>query len=225
MDNGYAHEPGVNSGTPAPEFPSLFTQVDGRWGRFLVWAWVLWQTSVLDLHPRAEHPDRAGGLAFLGEAQVVFGWIVLAFGVQLACLLADQVHFRGADLMAFRTYVVAYVAIAVCVLVLPLLTFVPKLARARYDTLMYLSGRGFDGAGNVGKRLRGDPGGPLPDAVISGLADFGTLFESARLMRPVPFEWRHIGVIVFAAAIAFVPLVFLAMPAQEVMRTLVKLML
>jgi len=197
-----------------------------RWmWRLLVWARVLWRTARMRLVPHASHPDRAGGLAFLGGTQAVFGWLVFAFGVQLSCLIADQVYFEGADLMAFRADVVAFVAIVVIGLFLPLLAFVPQMARARYETLLFLSGKGYDGAGLVERILHSPPDDALPGGEISGLADYGTLFENARLMKPVPLEWRHVGAVVFAAVLPFVPLIFLVMPAREVLRALTQLLI
>ncbi|MCK5483850.1 MAG: hypothetical protein KAJ13_09090 [Gemmatimonadetes bacterium] len=197
-----------------------------RWlWRLLVWAGVLWRTAHLRIQPRPAHPDRAGGLAFLGGTQAVFGWLVFAFGVQLSCLIADQVYFEGSNLMTFRAYVLAFVGIVVVGLLLPLLVFVPKLARARYENLLFLSGRGYDGAGSVDRLLRSPSDGALPSAAISGLTDYGVLFENARLMKPVPLEWRHVGALVLAAALPFLPLIFLVMPAQEVLQAITRLLI
>ena len=197
-----------------------------RWlWRLMVWAWVLWRTAHLELQPRPTHPDRAGGLAFLGGTQAAFGCLVFAVGVQLSCLIADQVYYAGSDLMTFRAYVLAFVGIVVVGLLLPLLVFVPKLARARYENLLFLSGRGYDGAGSVDRLLRSPSDGALPSAAISGLTDYGVLFENARLMKPVPLEWRHVGALVLAAALPFLPLVFLVMPAQEVLQAITRLLI
>jgi hypothetical protein len=197
-----------------------------RWTwRFLVWAWVLWRASKFQLHLRTSHPDRAGGLAFLGETQIAFSVIVFAFGVQLACLVADQVRYQGADLLAFRGYILAFVVISVIAVLLPLVAFLPQFARVRFDRLLFMSGRGYDGAVVLESKLQSGADRALPDAAVSGLADYGALYENARLMRRVPMEWRHAGAIVLAAVIPFVPLVFLAMPAQEVVRTLVRLLI
>jgi hypothetical protein len=193
--------------------------------RLLVWAWVLSRTARLELQPRPTHPDRAGGLAFLGGSQAAFGWLVLPFGVQLSCLIADQVYFAGTSLMTFRAQILAFVVITVIGLLLPLLVFMPKLALSRYEALLFLSGRGHEGAGSVDKLLRSPSDGALPGADISGLTDYGALFENARLMKPVPLEWRHIGLLVIAAALPFLPLVFLVMPAQEVLRAIARLLI
>jgi hypothetical protein len=196
-----------------------------RWiWRLLVWIRFLWSVPSLELEPRPSHPDRAGGLAFLGEAQLAFGWLVLAFGVQISCLIADQVYFQGADLAGAGGYVAAFVAITVLILLLPLLSFTPKLARSRYDAILYLSGRGFEAAGAVDDLLHTSDG-PLPAEEVSGLADYGSLLDNARLMRPAPLELRHIFALVLIALLPFLPLAFLEMPAQEVLRTLVQLIL
>jgi len=197
-----------------------------RWvWRLMLWAWVLWKVSRLELHPRPAHPDRAGGLAFLGGTQAAFGVFVFAFGVQLSCLIADAVHFRDADLMAFRGELAAFVVIAVGALLLPLLVFAPKLVCAREEYLLFLSGSAHRGAGDLARKLRGAETGELPADAISGLSDFGTLYQNARLMRPVPMETQHVLGLVLAAVAPFLPLVFLVMPAREVMRTLAKLLM
>lgn len=197
-----------------------------RWlWRIALWAWVLWRVSRLELNPRPAHPDRAGGLAFLGGAQAAFGVFVFAFGVQLSCLAADAVHFRGAVLTAFRGEIVTFVVITVVVLLLPLLVFAPKLVRAREQHLLFLSGSAHRAAGDVARKLEATKTGELPSEAVSGLSDFGALYENARLMRPVPLEIRHVVMLVLAAVLPFLPLVFLVMPAREVLQTLAKLLI
>ena len=110
-----------------------------RWvWRLLLWAWVLWQAARLKLQPRPIHPDRAGGLAFLGATQASFGVLVFALGVQLSCLIADAVSYQGADLMAYRGHVTAFVCLVVGLLILPLLPFAPRLVRVRGNCRCYL---------------------------------------------------------------------------------------
>jgi hypothetical protein len=197
-----------------------------RWlWRMMLWAWVLWRVSRLELYPRPAHPDRAGGLAFLGGTQTAFGVLVFAFGVQLSCLIADAIHFRDADLMAFRGEMIAFVVIVVVGLLLPLLVFAPKLARAREEYLLFLSGSAHRGAGDLARKLRAADSGELPSEAVSGLSDFGALYENARLMRPVPMEMQHVLGLVLAAVAPFLPLIFLVMPAREVLRTLARLLI
>jgi len=197
-----------------------------RWlWRGLVWAWVLWRVAHLHLIPRPTHPDRAGGLAFLGETQVAFSVLVFVFGVQLSCLAADAVVFRGADLMAYRGHLAAFLITSVAILVLPLLSFAPKLVRAREAQLVVLSGHGYRGARHLEEMLEsGGWGSAVAENEVSALADFGALYENARLTRPLPMDTRDVVMLILAAAVPFVPLIFLVVPAQEVVRTLARLL-
>lgn len=196
-----------------------------RWlWRMVLWAWLLWKVSQLELHPRPAHPDRAGGLAFLGGTQAAFGVLVFAFGVQMSCLIADAVHFRDMELTAFRGEMIAFMVIVVIVFLLPLVVFTPRLVRVREEYLLFLSGSAHRGAGDLARKLRASREGELPSDAVSGLSDFGVLYENARLMRPLPLEIRHIVMLVLAAVVPFLPLIFLVMPAQEVLRTLARLL-
>jgi hypothetical protein len=44
-------------------------------------------------------------------------------------------------------------------------------------------------------------------------------------MRPVPLEIQHILALVLSAVVPFLPLVFLVMPAREVIQTLLRLLI
>lgn len=190
-----------------------------RWlWRLLLWGWVLWRTAQLKLRPQPTHPDRAGGLAFLGTAQVGFGLLVLTVGVQLSCLIADAVCYRGASLMGFRGHVIAFALTAVAVILLPLTVFVPKLARARRDALVFMSDCAYRGGEDLERQLRAGEGPALPGREVSSLSGFGGLYETVRQMRPVPMEMRHAFVLLAVAFLPFLPLWLLVIPAQEMLR-------
>jgi hypothetical protein len=113
----------------------------------------------------------------------------------------------------------------VIVFLLPLLVFAPKLVLAREESLLFLSGSAYNGADHLERLLRSGKSGELPADEISGLSDFAVLFENASRMRPVPLELRNIFALVLAAALPFLPLIFLVMPVSEVFRTLTKLLM
>jgi hypothetical protein len=171
------------------------------------------------------HPDRAGGLAFLGGTQAAFGGLAFAFGVQLSCVVADAVSYHGADLMEYKGQIFAYVLFVLILLLTPLFVFAPKLARRREEYLAFLSNSGYRAAAYLERKLHESKEGELPTEDVSGLTDFGPLYENARLMRPVPLELRHVVAIALAAIVPFLPLAFLVMPAKEVFRTLAKLLM
>src|SRR5664279_1124262 len=72
----------------------IFQFVLLRWYlRFFIWFQFLWQVSKLDLHLIPTHPDRAGGLAFLGKSSYAFSPILFAQGALLAGVIASRVLY------------------------------------------------------------------------------------------------------------------------------------
>ncbi|MGA9584328.1 MAG: hypothetical protein WBQ95_03315, partial [Terracidiphilus sp.] len=70
----------------------LFQFLLVRWYlRLVIWFRLLWQISKLPLHLNAAHPDRAGGIAFLGQGSFAFAPILFAQGALLAGWIADRV--------------------------------------------------------------------------------------------------------------------------------------
>lgn len=81
-----------------------------RWYmRLVLWFWLLWKFSRLNLHLSAAHPDRAGGIGFLGTASHAFGPILFAQGSMLAGLIASRVLYDGKDLLSFKMQAVGFV--------------------------------------------------------------------------------------------------------------------
>jgi hypothetical protein len=100
------------------------------------------------------------------------------------------------------------------------------LSHARALGLFKLSNSGYGGAKQLDRKLDAcRTEGELPDNSISGLADFGVLYENALRMRILPLDVRSVLFILLAAVLPFAPLIFLAMPADEVLRALKDLML
>jgi hypothetical protein len=201
-----------------------FLALQWMW-RLVLWAWVLWKTSRLRLQPNPAHPDRAGGLAFLGGTQAAFGSLIFAFGIQLSCVAADAITYHGAQLAEFKGYAIAFVLFTLALMLVPLLVFVPVLARAREECVMFMSGSGYRAAQFLDRQLRASKEGELPTDDVSGLADFGPLYENARLMRIVPLELRHVAYLIVCAAGPFAPLVFLVMPARDVFKVLAQMVM
>jgi hypothetical protein len=67
-----------------------------RWYiRIALWFWLLWKVSRLNLHLTVAHPDRAGGIGFLGKSSYAFSPVFFAQGVMLAGWIASRVLYGG----------------------------------------------------------------------------------------------------------------------------------
>jgi hypothetical protein len=101
-----------------------------RWYmRLVLWFRLLWQVSKLNLHLTAAHPDRAGGIGFLGKSSYAFGPILFAQGTLLSGLIASRVLYEGRSLLSFKMDAAGLIAIMVLFILGPLVMFVPMLDR------------------------------------------------------------------------------------------------
>jgi hypothetical protein len=170
----------------------VFQFVLARWYfRLFIWARFLWQVSRIDLQLVPTHPDRAGGLGFLGNLPHAFAPLLAGQGALLAGVMANRIFYTGARLVDFKMEIVALVAVMLFSVLGPLLVFMPLLARTKregsreYGELALRYVRDFDQ-----KWLRG--GAPADEALIGSadvqsLADMGNSFEVVREMNLVPF--------------------------------------
>ena len=168
-----------------------------RWYfRLFIWARFLWQVSRIDLRFVPTHPDRAGGLGFLGAVAYAFAPVLLAQGAMLAGMMANKIFYAGATLPEFKVELIGLVALLVFAILGPMLVFSPKLEAAKraglreYGTLAQRYVREFDG-----KWLRGGAPADEPlvgSADIQSLADLGNSFEVVKGMRWVPFTGQTV---------------------------------
>jgi hypothetical protein len=191
---------------------------------FLLWAAFLFRVSRLDLELTPTHPDRAGGLGFLGWGLASFAVVLLAVSAVLSGSLAGEILFRGSSLGQLKYHVVVFVALSIAFLQAPLLVFSGRLGRCRFQalldfgTLIGRHDRAFDErwikARDAGRAsLLGSPD-------VSSLADIGTVYEHVERMQLVPFDRKALGVLIAAALIPMIPLVGTAIPIQEILSKL-----
>ena len=196
-----------------------------RWlWRLLIWTIFLRDMARLKLRLVATHPDRAGGLGFLGTAHTSLGIFAFALSWILSGQAAFQIHFEAAPIESFKTLFAVYLVLMELICVGPLLIFVPLLARTRreglrrYSILADTYNRAFEQKWVAGQ---GPPDEPLlGSADIQSLADLGNSFGMIREMKPVPFSRQLILQIAVLACLPGLPLVFLVMPVGELLKLL-----
>ena len=166
-----------------------------RWYlRFIVWFRFLWQVSRLNLHLIPTHPDRAGGLAFLGKSSYAFSPILFAQGALLASVIASRVLYGGESLLSFKMEAVGFIGLFLILILAPLTMFTPQMARAKrrglaeYGLLANRYVDGFEQKWVVGNTTEGDE--LLGTGDIQSLADLGNSYAVVKEMRAVPFGWK-----------------------------------
>jgi hypothetical protein len=81
----------------------LFWSLLGRWlWRFGTWGLLLRDIARCDLRLVATHPDRCGGLAFIGQYPKTYVLFVFAMSTVVSAAVLRQVLFAGASLATFK---------------------------------------------------------------------------------------------------------------------------
>jgi hypothetical protein len=203
-----------------------------RWYlRFFIWFQFLWRISNLDLHLLPAHPDRAGGLGFLGVGSYAFAPILFAQGAMLAGLIANRIFYGGQNLLSFKLNILAFVAVFVAVVLAPLFMFTRHLNGAKlqglgeYGTLAASYVNEFEDKWlHAGDQKSDAHGGELlGSGDIQSLADLGNSFGFVQEMRFVPFSLQDVTRLAVATAAPLLPLLLTIMPLEELLSRLVKI--
>jgi hypothetical protein len=197
---------------------------------FLVWSWFLFKISRLDLELTPTHPDRTGGLGFLGWGLASFATVLMAVSAVVSAAFADEILNRGASLDSLKFHVIVYMVVALVVLHAPMAAFSGKLTRCRFTgllefgALVWRHDRAFD------EKWIKNPQGEnresiLGSADVQSLADIATCYEHVDRMWPIPFDVKAFAVLVLAALIPMIPLLGTAVPLQEIFMKLGELLI
>ena len=196
-----------------------------RWYfRIFIWTRFLWQVSRIELKLVPTHPDRVGGLGFLGNIVYAFAPLLVAHGVLLAGMIADRIFFVGATLQQFTLEIAGGVGVLVFIVLCPLMVFAGQLSRARraglgdYGMLAHRYVREFDAKWVRGGR---DPNEPLMgSADIQSLADLANSFEVVRTMRFVPFTKETVFQLGVVTLVPLTPLLLTMISLEELLKRL-----
>jgi hypothetical protein len=250
----YAAVGGLTLLVPLPELPSwhvysgqagLAHTMAGRWHllislplllllligwawRHLVWCSLLWSISKLRLSLVATHPDRAGGLGFLGST--LRGYWPLCFAV--AAITAARVGnnvLEGSSPYEFRYFIAGILTFVLVVYLAPFIVFIPALRALRerghfkYGVLGLMVGRQFEYKWLKEDAAESDSTLSQPD--FSATTDLYSVIGIAHEVRYFPIALRPVKELVIATLLPFVPVMLLTIPFDVVMDHIAKLLL
>lgn len=199
---------------------NLFRFVLLRWYfRLIVWYVFLWRVSRLPLRLNPLHPDRAGGLGFIGSSVFAFIPVLLAQTAVLAGVIGNRILHEGAKLPAFYMEIASAVALLMAVVLLPSLFFSIKLERAsregarEYGLLAMGYVDEFRDKWMGARRPAGEP--LVGSADFQSLADLAGAHDVLREMRLLPFSLQTIVRLAMVVALPYLPLVLAMIPLEE----------
>jgi hypothetical protein len=196
---------------------------------FLIWSRFLFRVSRLNLELTPTHPDRAGGLGFLGWGLASFGLVLMAVSAVLSGSLAYEIVHRGSSLNILKYHIMVFVVLAIVTLHAPLLLFTGRLARCRFRGLLDFGSligdhdRAFDEKWL--KSPSANDSSLLGSPDVSTLANVAQVYEHVDRMQLLPFDKKALIVLVAAALIPMIPLLGTVTGLTEILSMLGKFML
>jgi hypothetical protein len=182
--------------------------------------------SRLNLHLTAAHPDRAGGIGFLGKSSYGFAPILFAQCALLAAWIASQVLYEGRSLLSFKMEAAGFIGFFVLSILAPLVMFTPRLertkrkGRAEYGLLANQYVFGFEEKWIRRNFL--EVSELLGTGDIQSLADLGNSYSVVREMRIVPFALEDLTLLAAVTAVPLLPVALTVVSLEELLIRLAK---
>ena len=208
----------------------LFRFLLFRWYfRLLIWYRFLWLVSKIPLRLNALHPDRAGGLGFLGNSVFAFAPVLLAQTTLLSAVIMSHIWHEGAVLPDFKLEMVAIVAFLLILVLLPQTFFAAQLARARragsreYGALGSRYVEIFRQRWLAGATPENEP--LVGSSDIQSLADLANSFEVVRDMEALPFDKSTVLRLAIVIVLPLLPLTLTMIPLDQMIDRAIKLLI
>jgi len=207
----------------------LFRLLLLRWV-WIIFLWTVFLRAVRRIHLGcvATHPDTCGGLGFLAEAQLLFGFIAFAGAAAVAGALGNQIAYEGATVSSVKFLMITYCVLLTVLLAAPLLVLTPKLAELKRRGLHKYAGLGtayvqsFDAKWI--RHLSPEQEPLLGTADIQSLADLYNSYTVVREMKVVLIDKRVLIGLTIPSVLPFIPLVIIATPADTLIHAVMKLL-
>ena len=201
-----------------------------RWlWRLFLWFQFLARVRNLDIQLFPTHPDLAAGLGFVGGAQRFFGIILFAFSVGSTGVIARDVVYDKIPLESFAPAIATYVAVALIIVLGPLVLFTGTLLKTKRIGLLQYGTLGTAYTGLFHKKWiehdNPDHDPLLGARDIQSLADLGNSYSIITKMKPIPLDPRTLIHLVVASLLPMTPLLLTVMPLKDVLKLLMKVLM
>jgi len=190
--------------------------------RLLVWTRFLWRIARLPIRLCAAHPDRAGGLKFVGYSVRAFAPIGAALGAVMAGRIANHVWHTGEKLSNFEVTAGGVVGVVLLLFGAPLLTFTLRLMQewreglSSYGRLAGQLGFQFEDKWFY-RHQRVDPG-VLEASDFSAAVDLSGYASNVYDLRLAPGDVKSFIVLAGATAIPLLPVILIAAPVDVLLK-------
>jgi hypothetical protein len=196
-----------------------------------LWKWLLWiyfafKLSRLELKLVPTHPDKNGGLGFLGISPIAFAPTAFAAAAVVGAIWRDQIVHHGAHLVTFKLPAIMLVVIIAIIALGPLLVFVPKLAALRRRGILEYSILGQIRATEFHEKWilnrTGHEAQPIDAPEIIALHNYGAEYDRIEALNPFPTDKGALIGLALSVAIPSLPTILAEIPLIVVLKDLAR---
>ena len=194
-----------------------------------IWKWFLWtgflfRLSRLDLQVVPTHPDRHGGLGFLGMSTVALAPSVFVAAAAIGGTWRGEILRHGEHLLNFKYPAAALVAVILIIAFGPLVFFIPKLSKLRREGILQYGILGQIHSTEFHQKWvlhrSGHEEEFLNAPEISALIDFESSFENIEKLQPFPFDKQSFVLVILSIAVPLLPVVLSEIPLVQLLKGL-----
>ncbi|MFD2203472.1 hypothetical protein [Shivajiella indica] len=188
-----------------------------RW----MWRWILWLRLLLAISKSGilifpPHPDKAGGLGFLGERPLVFGSFSLVLGVVYASILVNRILYLDFTLDQQIPFLIAFAAFSLIINIVPLIFFSELMRQTRLKYLHYYNSLGVDFIKDFEEKWLYQKKEKTESTAQQGLTlnlHYNNIYE----MKTFPFDLKSMLASVILTILPLVPLLLFYIPFKELL--------
>jgi hypothetical protein len=195
----------------------------------LLWKWLLWslftfRLSRLDMELIPTHPDKNGGLGFLGLSPAGFVPIAFAATAAIGANWREEILAGRAHLTDFKMEAIVLTVILLLIAVGPLAFFTPRLAKVRRRGLLDYGTLGQIHSADFHRKWILDPNRNdeefLAAPEVSTLTDYGTSYGTIEQMKPFPIDKGSLIGLAVGIVLPLMPVVVAEIPIAVVLKAL-----
>jgi hypothetical protein len=198
----------------------LVLALDWIW-RLGLWTRFLWLLARFDLRLVASHPDRAGGLRFLGYSVRHYWLLGFTIGCLAAGAVANGIFNAGQPPESYKYLPVIVAAVVAVALNGPLLAFAIPLARVWRRGVVEYGGLAADVGTSFERRWLDRDARPDADPLqapdFSATTDLYSIAANVYAMQIMPFELRSTAILVVATLLPVIPVLAAILPRGTIL--------
>jgi hypothetical protein len=194
--------------------------------KWMIWIYVLYQISCMNLQLDATNGDLAAGLGFLAAVPRAFVPVVLSISTVIGSTWRAQVLAGQQTLSSLTGPAGLLVVIVLMIFCLPLVLYTPRLQREKreaslkYGALQHLLSLQFRAKWAEHRNEHIEELLGTPD--VSSLADISSSFKNVEEMKGFPFQKGTAISLLAALALPMIPVVTTQIPFKELIKDLLE---